>query len=425
MTGRDGHRAVGTHAEIPLLPDPSPWEYEALKSSIRRYGVILPVVKDECGEVIDGHQRERACRELGIANYPVLTLAGLSEEDKRDHAFVLNQARRRLSRRQMRDLVAAELKRTPDLSSSWLARTLGTTDKTVEAVRQRLIATSEIPRFDRLRGRDGKGRRVARIVTHTAGEAGRAQRALKILGDDAPRKAIDLRVAEKRARRKELGRAAGGGAIVRPDDGDIRLYRCPFQRLEAAAGIEPGSTDLILTDPPYGGEFVPQVADLAALAGRILRPGGLLVMYYGHGNLDRVMGLLGEHLSLGWVAASVWDGVPNDVHGRQVFSRWKPILVYSKGEWAKRDWWMDVYKFDVKEKAVHDWQQPLPEAEKLVSDFSRPGDLVVDPCGGGFTTAVACKRTGRRCVSCDIDEAAVIRGQARLSGTIPDRPESG
>ena len=48
-----------------------------------------------------------------------------------------------------------------------------------------------------------------------------------------------------------------------PGDGDIRLYRGPFQRLEAAAGIEPGSVDLILTDPPYGGEFVPQVADLA------------------------------------------------------------------------------------------------------------------------------------------------------------------
>ena len=69
-------------------------------------------------------------------------------------------------------------------------------------------------------------------------------------------------------------------------------------------------------------------------------------MYYGHSNLDRVMGLLGEHLSLGWVAASVWDGVPNEVHHRQVFSRWKPILVYSKGQWGPRDWWMDVYRFE-------------------------------------------------------------------------------
>jgi site-specific DNA-methyltransferase (adenine-specific) len=419
----DEPRSVVTEPGLRLLPDLAPWEYEALKASIRRFGVILPIVRDEFGNVIDGHQRERACRELGLANYPVLTIAGLTDDEKLDHAFVLNQARRRLGRRQMRDLIAAELKRTPDLSSNWLAQILGTTDKTVEAVRQRLIATSEIPKFERLRGKDGKGRRVARIVTHTAGEADLARKALQILGDDAPKKAMNLRVAEKRARRKELGRVAGGVTAVRPGDGDIRLYHCPFQGLEAAAGIERDSVDLILTDPPYDGGFVPQVADLAALAGRILRPGGLLVMYHGHGNLDRVMGLLGEHLSLAWVAASVWDGVANDVHCRQVFSRWKPVLVYSKGRWAPRDWWMDVYKFDVKEKAVHDWQQPLPEVEKLVGDFSRPGDLVVDPCGGGFTTAVACERLGRRCVSCDLDEAAVIRGrerlaQARIDGSI-------
>jgi hypothetical protein len=38
--------------------------------------------------------------------------------------------------------LAAELKRTPDLSDNWLAQILGTTDKTVAAVRQELIATS-------------------------------------------------------------------------------------------------------------------------------------------------------------------------------------------------------------------------------------------------------------------------------------------
>src|SRR3954466_2965753 len=113
-----------------VLSDLAPWEYEALKASVRRHGVILLVVMDEFGGVIDGHQRERACRELGIENYPVLTLRGLTEGEKRDYAHVLNLVRRRLNRRQMRQLVAAELRRTPDLSSNWLAQTLGTTDKT-------------------------------------------------------------------------------------------------------------------------------------------------------------------------------------------------------------------------------------------------------------------------------------------------------
>ena len=129
-----------------LLPDLTTWEYGALKESIRRWKVILPVVKDENGAIIDGYQRVRACDELGIADYPVLTLAGLSEDEKRDHAFVLNLVRRRLNPQQIRDLIAAELRRTPDLSDNWLAQILGTTDKTVAGVRRELIATSEIPK---------------------------------------------------------------------------------------------------------------------------------------------------------------------------------------------------------------------------------------------------------------------------------------
>lgn len=407
------------------FPDLAPWEYEALKLSIRRYGVILPVVRDEHGLTIDGHQRERACRELGIENYPVLTLSGLTDEEKRDHAFVLNQARRRLNRRQMRELIAAELKRTPDLSNNWLAQVLGTTDKTVEAVRQRLVATSEIPKLDQLRGKDGKSRRVTRIITQTAREADRAQKALQILGDDAPGRDWSLKFAERKVRRREKQEQARGRQVRPPGEGDIRLYHGSFQRLEELAGIEPESVDLVLTDIPYGKDFLSQVADLAALARRILVPGGLFVTYSGHHYLNRVIRTLDDHLTYCWMRASVWEGVGNIIHPRQVTSKWKPILVYAKGKWVERSRWYDVTHVDSKEKDWHDWQQPLAEVERLVRDFSEPGDLVVDPCGGGFTTAVACLRLGRRCISCDIEEAAVIRGQDRLAEAGQHQPIAG
>ncbi len=35
----------------------------------------------------------------------------------------------------------------------------------------------------------------------------------------------------------------------------------------------------------------------------------------------------------------------------------------------------------------------------LVRDYSRIGDVVCDPCAGSGTTAVACIRTGRRCIA--------------------------
>jgi site-specific DNA-methyltransferase (adenine-specific) len=85
-----------------------------------------------------------------------------------------------------------------------------------------------------------------------------------------------------------------------------------------------------------------------------------------------------------------------------------------------------------KEKDRHQGQQPLDEVEWWVRCFSEPGDLVVDPCGGGFTTAEACLRLARRCVSCDLDPKCVAKGQERLEAakarlsTVPrDTPPNG
>jgi ParB-like chromosome segregation protein Spo0J len=402
-----------------LLPDLTQWEFETLKESIRRWKVILPVVKDESGDIIDGRQRVRACGELGRADYPVLTLAGLTDEEKRDHAFVLNLVRRRLNQQQMRDLIAAELRRTPDLSDNWLAQILGSTDKTVAAVRRTLISTSEIPKLGALRGKDGKYRRVTRITTGTAKEAERAQEALQILGDEAPCRDLELRLAERRVNRKQKLELTKGRHVEPPTEGDIRLYHCPFQKLEAVAGIEPGTVDLILTDIPYDGEFVPQVAELGAFAQRVLVEGGLLATLSGQFYLNQVIRSLDEHLTWGWQGCSAWTGDATIVYPRQVTSKCKPILILSKGEWKKRGRWQDLSIVKSKEKEWHKDQQPLEEVEWLVRFFSQPGDLVVDPCGGGFTTAVACRNIGRRCIACDIDEAAVIRGQDRLTGQTP------
>jgi DNA modification methylase len=48
--------------------------------------------------------------------------------------------------------------------------------------------------------------------------------------------------------------------------------------------------------------------------------------------------------------------------------------------------------------------------ERLVEDYSRPGDLVCDPCCGAGTTLEAALRTGRLAVGGD-----VLREHAELS----------
>jgi hypothetical protein len=74
------------------------------------------------------------------------------------YARQVNRLRRHLTRAQLRDVIAGQLRDTPQWADARIARALGTTDKTVRAPRRRLEATSEIPRLTTFEGEDGKAR---------------------------------------------------------------------------------------------------------------------------------------------------------------------------------------------------------------------------------------------------------------------------
>jgi hypothetical protein len=97
-----------------VMPDLTPIEYEALKADIEERGVLVPVEVDETGAILDGHHRVKAWEELRdegveLPDYPRITRAGLTEEQKRNHARSLNVLRRHLSREQ-RDEVMREMR---------------------------------------------------------------------------------------------------------------------------------------------------------------------------------------------------------------------------------------------------------------------------------------------------------------------------
>jgi site-specific DNA-methyltransferase (adenine-specific) len=52
--------------------------------------------------------------------------------------------------------------------------------------------------------------------------------------------------------------------------------------------------------------------------------------------------------------------------------------------------------------AVHANQKPLELTALLLRVSSDPGDVVWEPFGGMCTTAIAARRTGRRCFSAEI-----------------------
>lgn len=79
-------------------------DYVALRESIETFGIMVPVVVDEHGSVIDGYHRVKVCRELGI-DWPSTVLGGLTEAEKWDRARDLNDARRHLTASQRKALL--------------------------------------------------------------------------------------------------------------------------------------------------------------------------------------------------------------------------------------------------------------------------------------------------------------------------------
>ena len=142
---------------MPALPVE---DYEALKADIAARGVMVAIEVD--GNILDGYNRIKVCRELGINDYPVVVRSGLSEAEKLTHARRVNLLRRHLSQEQRRQLVADELRGDPSRSDRQIAAGLGVDHKTVGAARDRLGGTGEIPQLEKTTGTDGKARPVNR-----------------------------------------------------------------------------------------------------------------------------------------------------------------------------------------------------------------------------------------------------------------------
>ena len=137
-----------------VVPPLSDEEFAALKDDIAQRGVLVPVECDEDGNVLDGHHRIRACRELGVTAWDRIVRTDLvTDAEKRGHARALNLARRHLSGEAKRRLVAEQLLDTPERADQWVAEDLGVSRATVSDVRQEMVTKCQIdasqPRIDR------------------------------------------------------------------------------------------------------------------------------------------------------------------------------------------------------------------------------------------------------------------------------------
>jgi len=230
--------------------------------------------------------------------------------------------------------------------------------------------------------------------------------------------------------------------------------------MDFLATIPTGSTQLVMTSPPYnmGKEYEPKLQPaqyleflkaVIAEAVRIVRPGGSICFQVGSYResrsevkplaflLDPIFSSHKEE-DIKFRNAIIWH-FEHGRHAEKRFSgRYEQVLWYSKGDvytfnldevrvpqryQNKRhfkgpkkgllscnplgknpgDVWTDIPNVKAKhpEKTEHPCQFPVALASRLIRSLSDPGDLIVDPFAGVGTTLVAAALTGRRSAGCD------------------------
>ena len=227
---------------------------------------------------------------------------------------------------------------------------------------------------------------------------------------------------------------------------DLMLGDC----LERMKELEPGSVDLVLTDPPYGTsackwDSVIPLAPMWEQVKRVLVPSGVAVMT---ASQPFTTTLISSNLSM-FKYCWVWEknrlGGFFDVKFRPLKAH-EDVVVFSnggsatgsrtpmkynpqgvveikpkkrtdrgvssnvrtpvkaKGSQTKSNYPKTVLKISNEFKTVHSTQKPVALMEYLIKTYTNEGDTVLDFAMGSGTTGVACRNLKRNFIGIELDE---------------------
>lgn len=170
---------------------------------------------------------------------------------------------------------------------------------------------------------------------------------------------------------------------------------------DVLADVEPSSVSLVITDPPYAACALPEYEGLGAFAAEKLMEGGSLVCYVGQSTLPGTLAALSEHLRYWWCLALEHRGGGQQMPGKWVRIKWKPVLWFVKGSRRDRVYVHDLVRGVKPDKPLHEWAQGVDEVLPLIESLTSPGELVCDPFAGSGSFGIAAHKIGRRFVGAD------------------------
>jgi len=201
--------------------------------------------------------------------------------------------------------------------------------------------------------------------------------------------------------------------------------------LELMKKLPKESIDLILTDPPYGVNFVPQreaakkkygtapiandeiqddewekwFTPIAEELYRVLKNDSVAYLFSGY-KVDRHYYTVLEAAGFDIKAVMIW--VKNQFGLGYHFRRqYEKIVVAFKGKPPVPSKAISDVIFDAKVNSkmqIHSCQKPLPLLGILLRQYSNEGDVVLEPFAGSGSHLMACEKNNRNWVACEVDD---------------------
>lgn len=373
---------VATDKLIPYVNNArthSPEQIKKLRSSLREFGFVNPVIIDREYNVIAGHGRLMAAKEEGIAEVPCVYVDHLTDAQKK--AYILADNRMALDAGWDEELLAVEMQELQDLGYD-------------------LSMTG----FDE--------KELADLFSDGT-------------GSDAKDDDFDLTAALEKA------------AFVERGDiwtvGRHRLMCGDATSADDVSALMNGvKANLILTDPPYGvsfksssgltiqndsmknEEFYTFLLSAFKCMADHLEKGGAAYVFHADTeglNFRRAFIDAGFHLA----GCCIWmkDSL---VLGRSDYQWQHEPVLYGFMQNGKHKWYSDrkqttIWHFDKpKRNANHPTSKPLDLLGYPIGNSTQENAVVIDTFGGSGSTLMACEQMNRICYMMELDEkyASVI-----------------
>lgn len=392
------------HPIADIFPNMSESEFLELKEDIQKNGLIEPIWTHQ-DKIIDGRNRYNACMELGVKpRFKKWTQ--INGTSLIDFVIALNLKRRHLTASQK---AMSAVDALPFFEKDAKKRKLSTLKKGKKVSDRALMP-------QRANG-NGRSRDLVSKLFNVSGryvQYGKSiQETMPDVADQIRNGNLTITQGKIKLKRKERVDALKKAGKQFKSNHHLKIVHADFVKW-CNDNLEDNSIDLILTDPPYGLEYLNTYDQLGEIAHRILKPSSWLITYCNTKFIPEVTSRLSQHLTYWWMMCIHYKGSVRLKFS--TFSAYKPMLIYHKNPPILPKLLCDHFTSNSREKDMHDWQQSEEPFKYVIERFTKVGDLVLDPMAGAGTVLKVSKDLRRKCIAIGRNKECVEIMRGRMKG---------